>query len=65
MRKVTVFDLQRNIGKQLEELPFQITKYGKVIAVVNKYNVTLNTSVTKPINKSDFIMPDTWKAKFK
>ena len=44
-----MFNLQRNIGKQLEELPFQITRYGKVIAVVNKYNVTLNYSRTKPL----------------
>lgn len=46
-----MFELQRNIGKQLEELPFQITRYGKVIATVNKYNVTLNTSATKLIEK--------------
>jgi len=61
MRTITVFELQRNIGKQLEELPFQITKYGKVIAVVNKYNVTLNddnvtlnTSATK-LNEAKII----------
>lgn len=52
MRKLSIFQLQRNIGKELEELPFQITKHGKVKAVVNRYNAddsTLNTSATKPL----------------
>jgi hypothetical protein len=54
MRKVTIFELQSKIGKQLEELPFQITRYGKVIAVVNRFNVTTPepSYITSPENKT-------------
>lgn len=34
MRQVSVFNLQRNLSKELEELPFQVTKHNKVIATV-------------------------------
>jgi hypothetical protein len=51
--------VQLNLAKLLEELPFQITRYGKVVGVVNRYNVTTqplsipnvttHTSATKPL----------------
>ena len=40
-------EVQRRLANLLEEIPFQITRYGKVIAVVNKPNGMTHTQVVK------------------
>ena len=36
IRKVSIRELNRNISKQFSDLPFEVTKNGKVIARVEK-----------------------------
>lgn len=53
MNKYSIKEVQAKLSSLLEELPFQITKHGKVIAVVNGYTAgekVYNRSSTKPTN---------------
>ena len=36
MRKINIKDLKDNLSKELKDLPFEITYYGKTIATVGK-----------------------------
>lgn len=50
MNKYSIKYVQANLSKLLEVVPFQITKHGKVIAVVNGYTAgerVYNRSSTK------------------
>lgn len=53
MKTISIYDLQRNPAKALEELPVTITRYGKkwrLVTGLNIDNVTLNKPATKPID---------------
>lgn len=50
MKTISIYDLQRNPAKALEELPVTITRYGKkwrLVTGLNIDNVTLNKPATK------------------
>ena len=41
MKQIPLRDLYKNLGKHLEELPFEITNHNKVVAVVSKSQTTV------------------------
>jgi len=53
MKQYSVAYTRLNLKSLLETLPFEITRYGRVIAKVQGYtvdNVVQDTSATKPLN---------------
>ena len=36
MRKINIKELKKNLSRELQDLPFEITKYGQVVAVMYK-----------------------------
>lgn len=53
MKTISIYDLQRNPSKALEELPVTITRYGKkwrLVTGLNIDNVTLNKPATKLVS---------------
>ena len=64
MKAYSVEYTRQNFASLLRELPFAVTRYGKVICKVvgpSSTNVVQDTSGSK----TPFNMPNTWKAKFK
>lgn len=54
MRQVTIKEFQRNIYKHLSNLPFEITRFGKVIAqVISPGESAKEEPVEKPVLKKN------------
>ena len=59
MRQITIEQLKVRVGGELKELPFEITRRGKVIAVVlsptevQSYEQTIVDEVEKPVEGDD------------
>ena len=53
MKTISIYELQRNPGKALEEVPVLITNHGKKWRIVTGTNIdesTYNKPATKPIS---------------
>lgn len=54
MRQLNIKQLKNNLCKELQDLPFQITKYGKVVATIMKESPILDEKVaTTSLKRTD------------
>lgn len=53
MRQVNIKELKKNLSRELQDLPFEITKFGRVVGVVSEKGSHLDNKkvVTTPKKK--------------
>ena len=51
MRQINIKELKKNLSRELQDLPFEITKFGRVVGVVSEKGSHLEKVVTTPKKK--------------
>lgn len=58
MRQINIKQLKNNLSKELLNLPFEITKYGQVVATILEGSHEITKNNIKTVNESDLLTKD-------